>query len=150
MTTPKSPESLPTRSEIRSDSLPLPILDLINIQTLAEDIAEEPAGRDAKKLARQIIEDCAESLDLADVRDMAEQIRATSDAFVREALALQIAEQIEALLTSAETETMKRVKITTRKILSDDLSTKGDRRIDAIDTKTGETVVSAYYKSWDK
>src|SRR5262245_58131330 len=102
MTTPKLPESSPTRSEIRSDGLPLPILDLINIQTLAEDIAADPAGREAKRFAGQILEDCGEPDGLADVRDLAEQIRASSSLDDREALAFQIVEQIERLLESAE------------------------------------------------
>jgi|SRR5215475_12006535 len=102
MTTQKLPESSPTRSETRSDGLPLPILDLINIQTLAEDIAADPGGREARRFAGQILEDCGESDGLASVRDMAEQIRASSSPDEREALALQIAEQIEALLESVE------------------------------------------------
>jgi hypothetical protein len=82
--------------------LPAPILDLINIQTLAEDIAADPAGREAKRFAGQIIEDCGESEGLADVRDLAEQIRASSSPDDREALALEIVEQIEAILESGE------------------------------------------------
>src|SRR5215470_1512437 len=102
MTTAKLPESSPTRSETRTDGLPLPILDLINIQTLAEDIAADPAGREARRFAGQILEDCGESDGLADVRDLAERIRASSDASEREALAIKIAERIEALLEMAE------------------------------------------------
>jgi hypothetical protein len=102
MTTLESPESLPTRSETKSDSLPLPILDLINIQTLSEDIAADPGGREAKRFAGQILEDCGESDGLADVRDLAEQIRASSSPDEREALAVEIVEQIERLLESAE------------------------------------------------
>jgi hypothetical protein len=82
--------------------LPLPILDLINIQTLAEDIAADPAGREARRFAGQILEDCGESDGLADVRSLAEQIRASSSPDEREVFALEIAEWIEALLESAE------------------------------------------------
>src|SRR5215510_893004 len=102
MTTQKLPESLTTRSETRGDGLPLPILDLINIQTLAEDIAADPAGREAKRFAGQILEDCGESDGLAEVRGLAERIRASSDASERLALAIKIAERIEALLETAE------------------------------------------------
>lgn len=98
----ESPESSPTRSEIKSDGLPLPILDLINIQTLAEDIAADPGGREARRFAGQILEDCGESDGLADVRSLAERIRASSDPSEREALAIKIAERIEALLESVE------------------------------------------------
>src|SRR5262249_34245189 len=92
--------SLPPKSETRSDVLPLPILDLINIQSLAEDIAADPGGREARRFAGQILEDCAESDGLANVRDLAERIRASADASEREAFALQIVGLIEALLTS--------------------------------------------------
>jgi hypothetical protein len=102
MTTTELQTSLPPKSETRSDGLPLPILDLINIQTLAEDIAADPGGREARRFAGQILEDCAESDGLADVRSLAEQIRASSSPDEREALALHIVEQIEALLESAE------------------------------------------------
>src|SRR5215470_10346452 len=102
MTTTELQTSLPPKSETRSDGLPLPILDLINIQMLAEDIAADPGGREARRFAGQILEDCAESEGLADVRDLAERIRASSDASEREALAIKIAERIEALLETAE------------------------------------------------
>ena len=99
MTTLESPESSPTRSEIKSDGLPLPILDLINIQTLAEDIAADPGGREARRFAGQILEDCGESDGLADVRSLAEQIRASSSTVERGALALEIAERVERCLS---------------------------------------------------
>src|SRR5262245_22263395 len=102
MTTLKLPESSPTRSETKSDRLPLPILDLINIQTLAEDIAADPAGREAKRFAASILQDCGESDSLTDVRSLAEQIRASSSPDERETFALRIVEQIEAMLESAE------------------------------------------------
>lgn len=71
------PQFSQRRSETRNEDLRTPMLDLFNIQTLAEEIAAEPDGSQVKRHARQIVEHC-EIDDVARVREAAEQIRQTS------------------------------------------------------------------------
>lgn len=92
-------ESLPKKLEIKSAGLPL--LDLLNIQTLAEDIAAEPGGREVKRFAGQIIEDC-DSPEMADVRALGEQIRQASLPDERAELAARIVAAIEIMLEAVE------------------------------------------------
>lgn len=99
MTTTEFAVSSMLKSEPKTDGLP-PVLDLINVLTLAEDIAADPGGREAKRFAGQIIEDCEDSGALATVRALAEQIRESSSLEDREALALQIVGRIEGLLAA--------------------------------------------------
>jgi len=78
----------------------MPTLDLLNILTLAEDILDDPIGKDAKKFARQIIDECSE--DMALVAQWASAIRETDLSLEREDYARRIIEWIETLLAKAD------------------------------------------------
>ncbi len=102
MTT-ESPEYSPRKSETRNEEPRTPTLDLVNVLTLAEDIAAEPDGRSVKRSAGQIVEDC-ERDDLASVRELAQAIRETSDPDKRARLADQIIETVSAILQERDAE----------------------------------------------
>jgi hypothetical protein len=96
-------EFSPKRSETRSEEPRTPTLDLVNVLTLAEDIAAEPDGRSVKRAAGQIVEDC-ERDDMAAVGEMAQAIRETSDVDERANLAGQIVETVTAILQERDAE----------------------------------------------
>lgn len=77
------------------------MLDLLNALTAAQEIAADPSGRNVKKLAKQIIEDC-HGTDLQLVRDYAEFIRENSSRDEREKAAERIVELIEEALSAQE------------------------------------------------
>jgi len=105
MTT-ESLESSPRKSETRSEEPRTPTLDLFNVLTLAEDIAAEPDGRSVKRFAGQIVEDC-ERDDMAPVRELAQEIRATSGQEERARLALRIIETVTAILEERDAEAVQ-------------------------------------------
>jgi hypothetical protein len=105
MTT-ESPEFSPRKSETKSEELRTPTLDLFNVLTLAEDIAAEPYGRSVKRFAGLIVEDC-EREDMAAVRELAQEIRETSDQDERERLASQIIEAVTAILEERDAEAVQ-------------------------------------------
>lgn len=82
--------------------LPIPKLDLLNILTLAQDIADDPTGRESKKFAGQIIEECTEEMGL--IAQWAAGIRETNSGEERIEFASRIIERIEEMLNRAETE----------------------------------------------
>jgi hypothetical protein len=78
-----------------------PTLDLLNALTAAQEIAADPSGRNVRKLAKQIIEDCS-GTELEFVRSYAEEIRETSSRDEREVAALRIVGLIEEELANRE------------------------------------------------
>lgn len=103
MTTIESLEFSPRKSEPKSEDSRTPTLDLFNVLTLAEDIAAEPDGPQAKRFAKQIIEHC-ELEDVTGLKALAEQIRAASLPDERADLANQIALEVGAILAEREDE----------------------------------------------
>ena len=79
------------------------MLDLFNMQTLAEEIAADPAGPQVRRLAKQIIENC-EMQDVVGVRELAEQIRTSSAPDERCELAQSIIVNLGAMLKARDAE----------------------------------------------
>jgi hypothetical protein len=76
-----------------------PTLDLLNALTAAQEIAADSSGRNVRKLAKQIIDDCP-GTELKTVRCWAEEIRERWGADDRLRAALAIVELIEEELAS--------------------------------------------------
>jgi hypothetical protein len=106
MMTTELPEFSPRKSETKNTERRTPTLDLFNVLTLAEDIAAEPDGPQARRFAKQIVEHC-ELEDVDDVREMAEAIRQSSDASDRARLADQIIEKVGAILRERDAEAVQ-------------------------------------------
>lgn len=82
-------QSLPKRSEIKSEDYPTPTLDLIGIQSLAEEILQAPGAGYVGKLAEQIMADC-DYADMAYVLKLADAIRGADDPGRRAPMAAEI------------------------------------------------------------
>lgn len=80
---------------------PIPTLDLLEIFTLAEDIEDEPLGRQATRYAGQILDYCEGRAgeEISRIRVEAEAIRATRDEDARAAAAQQILEIVTVMLS---------------------------------------------------
>jgi hypothetical protein len=96
-------EYSPRKSETRTEELRTPALDLFDVLTLAEDIAAEPDGSQAKRFARQIIDHC-ELEDMENVRQTAQLIRETVAPDERLRLAEAIVTEMETMIAAREPE----------------------------------------------
>lgn len=95
-------EFLPEKLEISMENLPeIPTLDLLEIFTLAEDIEDEPLGRQATRFAGQILDYCEGRAgdEIGRIRAEAEAIRATRDKDARIAAAGRILETVSIMLS---------------------------------------------------
>lgn len=99
-------ESSPRKSAESNEDLRTPTLDLLDILTLAEDVAAGPDGAEVRRFAKQIVGHC-ELEDVADIREMAEAIRLSSDASDRARLADQMIEAVSAILQERDAEAVQ-------------------------------------------
>lgn len=93
----------PRKSETKNEDLRTPTLDLFEVGTLAEEIVKAPDDPGVKAAVKRIIEHC-EYPDMADIRALAEQIKAASDPGAREDYANQIIGEITLKLAARNSE----------------------------------------------
>jgi hypothetical protein len=103
MTTIESEQYSPTRSETKTENWPTPILDLIDTQSLAEEILQAAVVPYVGKLAEQIIANC-EYDDMARIRELAEEIRRTDDEQSRARYASEIIGEISGMIDARSAE----------------------------------------------